>query len=111
MDNTDTWSKGLRQLVKDWAERVVVLQNEDGSLVSGIAWRKGYVVTADEAVGDHVKIVAAGGQGIAAELAGRDPSTDIALLRTSIRTRSKQRLRSNLEISRLPSGAAPPPNL
>jgi len=70
--------------VKDWAERVVVLQNEDGSLVSGIAWRKGYVVTADEAVGDHVKIVAAGGHGIAAELAGRDPSTDIALFKADV---------------------------
>jgi len=84
MDNTDTWSKGLRQLVKDWAERVVVLQNEDGSPASGIAWRKGYVVTADEAVGDHVKIVAAGGRGIAAELAGRDPSTDIALFKADV---------------------------
>jgi len=82
MDITDT--KGLRQLVKDWAERVVVLQNEDGSLASGIAWRKGYVVTADEAVGDHVKIVAAGGRGIAAELAGRDPSTDIALFKADV---------------------------
>ena len=67
MDNSDTWSKGLRQLVKAWAERVVGLQNEDGSLVSGIAWRKGYVVTDDEAVGDHVKIVAAGGHRIAAD--------------------------------------------
>jgi len=84
MDNTDTWSKGLRQLVKDWAERVVVLQNEDGPLASGIAWRKGYVVTADEAVGDHVKIVAAGGRGIAAELAGRDPSSDIALFEADV---------------------------
>jgi S1-C subfamily serine protease len=84
MDSTDTWSKGLRQLVKDWAERVVVLQNEDGSPASGIAWRKGYVVTADEAVGDHVKIVAAGGRGIAAELAGRDPSTDIALFKADV---------------------------
>src|SRR4051794_25813280 len=84
MNSTDTFSKGLRQLVKDWAERVVVLQNEDGSLVSGIAWRKGYVVAADEAVGDHVKIVAAGGHQISAELAGRDPSTDIALFKADV---------------------------
>ena len=84
MNDIDTWSKGLRQLVKDWAERVVVLQNEDSSPASGIAWRKGYVVTADEAVGDHVKIVAGGGREIAAEFAGRDPSTDIALFKADV---------------------------
>jgi S1-C subfamily serine protease len=84
MDDINTWSQGLRQLVKDWAGRVVVLQNEDGSPASGIAWRKGYVVTADEAVGDQVKLIGGGGREMAAEFAGRDPSTDIALFKADV---------------------------
>ena len=84
MDRIQDWSKDIRQIVKDAAVGVVSLQNEDGSTASGIAWRKGYVVTADEAVGDLVKIVAAGGAVITAELAGRDPSTDIALFKADV---------------------------
>lgn len=84
MDRIQDWSKGIRQIVKDAAVGVVSLQNEDGSTASGIAWRKGYVVTADEAAGDRVKIVAAGGAVITAELAGRDPSTDIALFKADV---------------------------
>jgi S1-C subfamily serine protease len=84
MDRIQDWSNGIRQTVKDAAEGVVSLQNEDGSTASGIAWRKGYVVTADEAVGDRVEIVAAGGAVITAELAGRDPSTDIALFKADV---------------------------
>jgi S1-C subfamily serine protease len=84
MDQVQNWSKGIRQTVKDAAEGVVALRNEDGSAASGIAWRKGYVVTADEAVGDRVEIVAGGRAVIKAELAGRDPSTDIALFKADV---------------------------
>lgn len=84
MDQVQDWSKGIRQTVKDTAAGVVALQNEDGSGASGLAWRKGYVVTADEAVGDRVKVVTGGGAEIAAELAGRDPSTDIALFKAEV---------------------------
>jgi S1-C subfamily serine protease len=84
MDDINTWSQGVRQLVKDWAGRVVALRNEDGSPASGIAWRKGYVVTADEAAGDQVKLISGSGREIAAEFAGRDPSTDIALFKADV---------------------------
>jgi S1-C subfamily serine protease len=84
MDQVQDWSKGLRQTVKDTAEGVVALQNDDGSAASGVAWRKGYVVTADEAVGDHVKVVRGDGTVIAAEPAGRDPSTDVALFKADV---------------------------
>lgn len=84
MDHIESWSKDLRRLVQGWAGRVVAIQNDDGWPASGIAWRKGYVVTADEAVGDHVKVIAADGREIAAELVGRDPSTDIALFKADV---------------------------
>jgi hypothetical protein len=45
MDQIQDWSRGIRQIVREVAERVVALQNEDGSTASGITWRKGFVVT------------------------------------------------------------------
>lgn len=84
MNTIETWSKSLRQLVQSWADRVVVVQNDDGPPASGVAWRKGYIVTADEAVGDHVRITDRHGRELAAELVGRDPSTDIALFKADI---------------------------
>ncbi|HEY3918314.1 MAG TPA: S1C family serine protease [Stellaceae bacterium] len=51
--------------------------------ISGIHWRPGIVVTAEEALerDEGIEIVAADGTRRAATLAGRDPSTDIAVLR------------------------------
>ena len=107
MDQVQDWSKGIRQTVKDTAEGVVALQNEDGSAASGIAWRKGYVVTADEAVGDRVKVVTGGGAVITAELAGRDPSTDSPCSRQmSGIIRSRQQRSLTLATLPSPSGAA-----
>ncbi len=51
--------------------------------VSGILWRAGLVVTAEEALerDDGIEIIAADGSRHAATLVGRDPSTDVAVLR------------------------------
>lgn len=50
---------------------------------SGFVWRPGLIVTADEALDDEGDIAVAlpGGGMAAAKLAGRDPTTDVALLR------------------------------
>jgi S1-C subfamily serine protease len=50
---------------------------------SGIEWKKGVIVTADHGVrrDEEIKVSLAGGQVAAAKLAGRDPSTDLAVLR------------------------------
>ncbi|MGG5821956.1 S1C family serine protease [Falsiroseomonas sp. HW251] len=50
---------------------------------SGFGWRDGLVVTADEALPDEgeVTVTRADGSSAAASFAGRDPSTDVALLR------------------------------
>ena len=50
---------------------------------SGIEWKKGVIVTAHHGVrrDEDIKVVLAGGQVAAARLAGRDPSTDLAVLR------------------------------
>jgi len=50
---------------------------------SGFVWRPGLIVTAEEALADEgeISVVLPGGEAVAATVAGRDPSTDVALLR------------------------------
>ena len=52
---------------------------------SGFVWRPGLIVTADEALADEGEfaIQRPGGDEVPAQLLGRDPSTDIALLRVN----------------------------
>jgi S1-C subfamily serine protease len=52
---------------------------------SGIQWRKGFIVTAHHTIRreEDITVVAAGGKSFKANLAGRDPSTDIAILKVS----------------------------
>jgi len=53
------------------------------NLASGFVWREGLIITADEALADEGKILIefADGTRHPASVVGRDPSTDIALLR------------------------------
>jgi S1-C subfamily serine protease len=50
---------------------------------SGIHWRSGVIVTAEEVLerDDDIKIVLPGGREMRATLVGRDPTTDVAVLR------------------------------
>src|SRR5262249_25714941 len=50
---------------------------------SGIHWRPGVIVTAEEVLerDDELIVTLPGGRKVAASLAGRDPSTDVAALR------------------------------
>jgi S1-C subfamily serine protease len=49
---------------------------------SGIEWKKGVIVTVHHGVqrDEDIKVLLAGGRMVSAKLAGRDPSTDIAVL-------------------------------
>jgi S1-C subfamily serine protease len=76
-------SDALQSLVEKTAPRVVALNAGRRDAASGILWRPGLIVTADEALGDdeNVEVTMPDGSVAAAALAGHDPSTDIALLR------------------------------
>jgi S1-C subfamily serine protease len=76
-------SDAMRTLVETTARKVVAINVGDRNAASGILWRTGFVVTADEALGDDedVELSMPDGKVAAGTLAGRDPSTDIALLR------------------------------
>jgi S1-C subfamily serine protease len=51
---------------------------------SGICWRDGVVVTVDHAIQHEqgITVLSSGGKSIEAKLAGRDPATDLAILKT-----------------------------
>jgi S1-C subfamily serine protease len=61
----------------------IVAVHSNRSRSSGFFWRPGLIVTADEALSQQgeIAITPPGGDPIAAQLAGRDHTTDIALLR------------------------------
>jgi len=60
----------------------IVAVHSARSRSSGFFWRSGLIVTADEALDDErdIAIVLPGGETVAANLVGRDPTTDVALL-------------------------------
>jgi S1-C subfamily serine protease len=76
-------SDAMQALVEKTARRVVAVNASDRNSASGILWRAGLIVTAEEALSDDdaVELMMPDGRVAAGTLAGRDPSTDIALLR------------------------------
>ena len=82
MSDLSSFSAELQRLVAAAAPAVVAVHSHR-SRASGFVWRTGFVVTADEALAEEgeISVVLAGGVAKKATLAGRDPSTDVALLR------------------------------
>src|SRR5260221_9663971 len=62
---------------------VVAIRLAHGRHITGLLWRSGIVVVSEQSLPekDDFELVAAGGGVIAASIAGRDPSTNIAILR------------------------------
>jgi S1-C subfamily serine protease len=74
-------SDALAALVTTAGQSTVAIHGPR-SRSSGFVWRPALVVTADDALSDgDLAVVFAGGREVAATLAGRDPTTDVALLR------------------------------
>ena len=75
-------SDALAHLVSRAAASVVAVRGTRAQS-SGFVWRPGLIVTADEALDDEGGIAVAlpGGAPAVATLVGRDPATDVALLR------------------------------
>jgi S1-C subfamily serine protease len=77
-------STGLASLVRDVAPSLVSVQsNRERS--TGFSWRPGLIVAAENALPDdgEVSIVAQDGASSAAQIVGRDPSSDVAVLRVA----------------------------
>ncbi|MCA1377561.1 MULTISPECIES: S1C family serine protease [unclassified Bradyrhizobium] len=76
-------SSALADIVARTAPSVVSVHSHRAR-ATGFVWRSGLILTADEALADEgeVEISLADGRRVAATIAGRDHTTDIALLRT-----------------------------
>jgi S1-C subfamily serine protease len=76
-------SNDAAALAEQVAPRVVAVEGAKGRISSGFIWRSGLVVTAEEVLEgeEEVTLHLNGGRTLKATLAGRDPSTDVALLR------------------------------
>lgn len=81
-DPLQHFSASLAGLVANAALSIVSVHSHR-SLSSGFVWKPGLIVTADEALAEdgEVAVTLAGGERITATIVGRDPSTDMALLR------------------------------
>lgn len=76
-------SNELAKLVDEYQFHVVAVHGGGHYPSSGVHWRPGVVVTADHTVGrdEDIQITLPNGERVAAELAGRDSGTDIAVLK------------------------------
>jgi len=77
-----SFSGALSDLVSRAASGVVSVHSHR-SRASGFVWRPDLIMTASEALAEEgeIAVVLPGGESVPATLAGRDPTTDIALLR------------------------------
>jgi S1-C subfamily serine protease len=77
------FSDHLAELVERTAGTIVAVHGEGRWPSSGIHWRSGVIVTAEEVLerDDNIKLTLPGGRVADASLAGRDPTTDVAVLR------------------------------
>src|SRR6266436_4860909 len=77
------FSNAAAQVVERSASSIVAVHGGGRWPSSGIHWRSGVIVTAEEVLerDEDIKVALPGGRVVAASLAGRDPSTDVAALR------------------------------
>src|SRR5437764_13351888 len=77
------FSDHTAELVAKSASSIVAVHSGGRLATSGIHWRSGVIVTAEEALDrdEDIKVTLPGGREIEASLAGRDPTTDVAVLR------------------------------
>lgn len=76
-------SNELAKLVEQFQSNVVAVHARSHYPSSGVQWRPGVVVTADHTVGrdEDIQVTLPNGKRVDATLTGRDPGTDIAVLK------------------------------
>jgi S1-C subfamily serine protease len=83
MTSLKTFSDEVAKLVRRVAPAVVGISGRGGVLCSGVLWRESIVVTSEQALdqGETLTVRLDGGTETPAKLAGRDPTTNTAVLR------------------------------
>src|ERR1700676_5369758 len=85
-DQADLWaqfSNALATRAELAKNAVVAIRLAHGRHITGMVWRSGIVVASEQSLPrkDEFELVAAGGAVLAASIAGRDPGTNVAILR------------------------------
>src|ERR1700682_2453821 len=77
------YSNALAARAEAAKNAVVAIRLAHGRHITGMAWRSDLVVASEQSLPrkDEFELVAAGGSVLNAKIAGRDPSTNIAILR------------------------------
>jgi len=83
-------SEALAQVTDRAAASTVAVHTEARGSSSGVVWRSGVIVTAEHALrrDEDIQVTLADGRVVSATLAGRDPSTDLAVLKCAEATSS-----------------------
>jgi S1-C subfamily serine protease len=84
--NTETWrdlSTGLASAIEKVGPTIVAVNARPRVPTSGVLWRQGVIVSTHHTVrrNEDITVTMADGQTLPATLAGRDPGTDLAVLR------------------------------
>jgi S1-C subfamily serine protease len=76
-------SNALAQVTERVAASVAAIHTEARGSSSGVVWREGVIVTAEHALrrDEEIQVTLPDGRVVPAALAGRDPSTDLAVLK------------------------------
>eukprot|EP01036_Dinobryon_divergens_P016013 gene16013-21701_t len=75
-------SDSVTALAETTGARVIAVRHPEGGQSSGFIWRTGLAVMAEETLAgeEEVEAVLPDGRAVTAKIAGRDPTTDVALL-------------------------------
>src|SRR5215470_7917895 len=76
-------SNTLAEITERVAQSVVAVHTEARGSSSGVVWQSGLIVTAEHALrrDEEIQLTLADGRVVPAALAGRDPRTDLAVLK------------------------------
>jgi S1-C subfamily serine protease len=76
-------SRQLEHLAEAVAHAVVGIRLHERLVASGLVWKPGVVITASDALeaDDDISVIAGAGKPVSAQFGGRDPTTDVAVLR------------------------------
>jgi S1-C subfamily serine protease len=93
------FSNALAQTTERAAASAVAVHTETRGSSSGVSWRPGVIVTAEHALqhDEGIEVTLPNGRVVAATLVGRDPSTDLAVLKCADATPGAVELAANLE--------------
>jgi S1-C subfamily serine protease len=104
MPNTLTdFSKGLTAAVETAGTSTVTVDARKRYPASGIAFAEDLVMTADHVVTreDDIKVILPNGTSLSATIAGRDPGSDLAVLRLAEKTLSPAKTSDDVKVGQL----------